>query len=274
MIKSMTGFGAAKDFVSSYGRVNLEIRSNNHRFLDIVLHLPEGFLHLEQKIKAEIAKRVRRGHVVCRLEMNSFQLKKPVLNERLIKEYYYCLKRLGRQLNLSQNIDINLLAGMPGVWSMQVRQAASLGWPKIRPLVKVALDKFVQGRQQEGKALCSDLKARLRQINEILATVKIRFQKALVQGLKLRKQEDEKSSFLKSVDINEELVRLAFHLKNFERCLHGNRAAGKELDFILQEMQREANTMGAKSINARIASRVVSMKSEIEKMREQVQNVE
>jgi len=274
MIKSMTGFGAAKGFISPWGRVNLEIRSINHRFLDIVLHLPEGFLHLEQKLKDEIAKRIKRGHIICRLEINPLQLKKPVLNKHLIKEYYFSLKQISRQLNLKQDININTLAGLPGIWTIQSQLSLSLSWSKIKPLVKEALDILIQRRQQEGRALYQDLGARVQRLGEALKIIKRRFKKVIKQRIRSYNTEEEKNNFLRSSDINEEVVRLSFHLKNFTRCLKNKKAVGKELDFILQEMQREANTIGAKSIDAIISNRVIGMRSEIEKMREQVQNVE
>jgi len=275
MIKSMTGFGAVKGFISPWGRINLEIRSINHRFLDIVLHLPEGFLHLEQKLKDEISKKVKRGHVILRLEINPLQLKKPVLNKRLIKEYYFSLNQISRQLNLKdKNININTLAELPGVWTMQSQSSLSLSWVKIKPLVKEALNRLLQGRLQEGRALYKDLATRAQRLGKNLKKIKVRFKKVIKQRVRLYNTEEEKNSFLRSSDINEEVVRLSFHLKNFTRCLKNKKSAGKELDFILQEMQRETNTIGAKSIDAFISNRVVRAKSEIEKMREQVQNVE
>ena len=274
MIMSMTGFARARGVLSPQGRVSLEIRSVNHRFLDIVLHLPEGLLHLEHKLKHEISKKIKRGHIICRLEMNSLQVKKPVLNKHLVKEYYLSLRQISKEFNLKRDISINTLAQLPGIWTIQSQSSLSLGWGRIRPLVKEALDRLIQRRREEGRVLYQDLAARKHRLGAILKAVKARFPKIIKQKLALHNSEEEKNSFLKSSDINEEIVRLSFHLTNFTRCLNNNKAVGKELDFILQEMQREANTIGAKSIDALISNRVVGMKSEIEKMREQVQNVE
>ena len=270
----MTGFGRVRRFISPWGRVSLEIRSTNHRFLDTVMHLPEGCLHLEPRIKDEISKRIRRGHLICRLEINPANLKKPILNKHLIKEYYLYLKKISRQFNLKQDININILAGLPGIWSIQSQASLLISWAKIKPLVKEALDTLIKKRLQEGEALYQDLEARRQRIGKILKMIKERFRKVIKKKLAKYETEEEKNSFLKSSDINEEVVRLSFHLKNFTRCLKNAKTVGKELDFILQEMQREANTIGAKSIDAPISKQVVGMKSEIEKMREQVQNVE
>ena len=276
MIKSMTGFGKGRGYISPWGRVSVEIRSVNHRFLDIVLHLPEGLLLFEQRLREEIGKRIKRGHIICRLEINALQLKKPVLNKYLIKEYHLSLKRISRQLNLKdKDIDINTLIGLPGVLSMQPQSSLSLSWRRLKPLVNKALDRLVQRRELEGRALYRDLGIRMQRLGQMLTMVKSRFKKVTQRRLGLYNTEEEKSSFLKSSDINEEIVRLAFHLKNFTRCFRNKKTViGKELDFILQEMQRETNTIGAKSIDILISSKVIGMKSEIEKMREQVQNVE
>ena len=275
MIRSMTGFGRIRGFIAPRGRVILEIRSVNHRFLDVVLHLPEGLLHLEQRLKDEIGKRIRRGHIICRLEVGPFQLKRPVLNKHLIKQYYLSLKQISKQLNLKENISINTLMGLSGVWSMQSQPSLSISWTRIKPLVKGALDILIQKRQREGRMLYRDLVTRAQRLDRILKIIKTRFRNVIKQRVKRYDSEEEKNGFLKSSDINEEVVRLSFHLKNFIRCLKNTKVAvGKELDFILQEMQREANTIGAKSIDAIISNRVIGMKSEIEKMREQVQNVE
>lgn len=274
MIKGMTGFGRVRGFIAPWGRVGVEIRSTNHRFLDIALHLPEGLLHLEQKLKEELAKKIRRGHIICRLELNSLKIKKPVLNKELIKEYYLSLRQVSRRLNLNKDIDINTLAGLPGIWHVYSHSGLSPSWSRIKPLVNQALDRLIQIRQQEGRALGQDLGARSRKLGRILGIVKTRFKKVIKQRLNLYNTEEEKNSFLKSSDISEEIVRLSFHLKNFVQRLKNKKSVGKELDFILQEMQREANTIGAKSVDVVISNKVIGMKSEIEKMREQVQNVE
>ena len=150
----------------------------------------------------------------------------------------------------------------------------SIGWGKIKPLLKEALDGLIKRRQQEGRAIYKDLMLSTQKLDRIIKAIKVRFKRVIRQKLKLYKSEEDKNSFLRNSDINEEIVRLAFHLKNFTRCLKSIKAIGKELDFILQEMQREANTTGAKSVDAFISDRVIGMKSQIEKMREQVQNVE
>ncbi|MFH1577525.1 MAG: YicC/YloC family endoribonuclease [Candidatus Omnitrophota bacterium] len=274
MIKGMTGFGRARKVIPPLGKVNLEIRSVNHRYFDAVLHLPDGFMYLERKLKDEISKRIKRGHIVCRLEVNLYQFKKPGLNTRVIKEYHSLLKKVSRQFGLKQDININTLMGLPGIWNMESQSSLSVGWPKIKPLLNEALDKLIQRRRQEGKALYQDMRARAKGINAMLKAVNTRFNKVTKQRLKKYDSDIEKNSFLKSADINEEIVRLNFHLKSFLERLNDKKAVGKELDFMLQEMQRETNTIGAKSIDSFISGRIVSMKSEIERMREQVQNVE
>ena len=270
----MTGFSRVRKNIRSLGVVSLEIRSVNHRFLDIVLHLPEGFAHFEQRIKDEIGKRVRRGRIVCRLDINSHSIKKPVLNKRLIKEYYLSLKKMSQQLKVKQDLGISGLMSLPGVWSLQAEPSLYISWRKLHPLIKAALDKLINKRQQEGRELYKDIGTRLKIVESLVKKIKQRFKKVVSQRLRLYNADAEKNSFLKNSDINEEIVRLSFHLRSFNRCLKSKKAIGKELDFILQEMQRESNTIGAKSIDSFISGRIVRIKSAIERMREQVQNVE
>ena len=274
MITSMTGFGKEREFIAPWGRISLEIRSLNHRFLVIVLHLPEGLLHLEQSLKEEIAKKIKRGHIVCRMEVNNLHFKTPVLNKNLIKKYYFLLRQASKELKIKQDLDINILAGLPGIWSVQSKESLSIDWTTIRPLAQKALKMLIKKRQQEGRAISEDIQLGIQRSEKLLKIVKIRIKTVIQRKLNFYKTDEEKSSFLRTADINEEIVRLSFHLKNFNRCLKNNKPIGKELDFILQEMQREANTIGAKSIDASISNRVIGIKSEIEKMREQVQNVE
>ena len=169
MIKSMTGFARARRILPPWGRVSLEIRSVNHRFLDIVLHVPDGFFYLEQKIKDEISKRIKRGHILCRIEINTAHLKKPLLNKQLIGQYYVVLRQIARKFKLEQGIDINSLAMLPGVWSVQSYPHLSLSWRRLRPLLKDALDTLVSKRQQEGRALYKDLQSSADKLARILA---------------------------------------------------------------------------------------------------------
>lgn len=276
MINSMTGFGTATSTVPTLGRVSLEIRSTNHRFLDIILHLPEGCMHWEEGLRNLISKRIKRGHVICKLEVVNLPAKNFVLNKHLLKKYYLSLTQISRQLHLKQGVSLDALMELPGIWITNSTSSLRTYWPMIKGLAEKALDRLMQKRQKEGRAIYSDLEAKLLRLNEAIKTIRVRFKKVITQRLSLFNTDEEKNSFLKSSDINEELVRLSFHLKNLTSQLRSKseRAVGKELDFILQEMQRETNTIGAKSIDALISGKVVGIKSDIEKMREQIQNIE
>jgi uncharacterized protein (TIGR00255 family) len=147
-------------------------------------------------------------------------------------------------------------------------------WPRLKKQLHVALSELLKTRFKEGQALGGYLKRNAEALKAHLDLVKIRFRQASKEKLKLFASDEERASFLKDSDISEEISRLEFHIRNFKNKLHNHSAIGKELDFIAQEMQREANTMAAKSFDAAISARTVAIKSQIEKIREQAQNIE
>ena len=274
MIKGMTGFGAATGNVKPWGRLTLEIRSINHRFLDIVLHLPGGFSRLEDELKQEITKRLVRGRVTCTLNINGGATQKASLNKALLRRYFLELQKVKRELRLREEININNLMHLPGVWTVEEVQAGNESAAAIKLLLKKALDELVRCRQKEGQQMHRDLIGRLRRTREILSQIHARYAQVLRHRVAQIASPEEQNAFLKDADITEELVRLRFHLKSAMARLNSSGAVGKELDFIAQEMQREINTVGAKSIDAAVSGKVVQIKSEIEKIREQLQNIE
>ncbi|MBN1913085.1 MAG: YicC family protein [Candidatus Omnitrophica bacterium] len=275
MIKSMTGFGSKETNILPFGKMRAELRSTNHKFLEIVLHVPEGFLSLEEKIKKAIEAKIKRGRVTCVISINGFSSPKLFIDKGLLKKYILELKSIKKQFRLSQSISLEALINLPGVMSLTkgVNPKAPL-WPKLDILLNRALENLVQMRCREGLATDRYFRKQLGGLKSTLNTIKSRFKVAVRKKLACIRSDDERSSFLKDSDINEEIARLAFHLRNFAMALGKSGPIGKELDFIAQEMQREANTMGAKSFDAEVGAKVVEMRSRIEKIREQVQNIE
>ena len=274
MIKSMTGFGTATANVKPWGRMTMDVRSINHRFLDIVFHLPGGVTCVEDDLKREIEKRLVRGRITCAVNLNGGVTQKVSVNRALVRQYYLELKKAKDELHLRDDININTLMHLPGIWSVEDIRARKESLPGVKALLKKALDGLTRGRIREGEQIYIDLMARCRIIQETLAQIQARYKKVLEQKASGLSSPDEQNGFLKSADITEELVRLNFHLKSAKSKLSGNVAVGKELDFVAQEMQREINTVGAKSVDAAVSGKVVQIKSEIEKIREQLQNVE
>ncbi|MDD5044099.1 MAG: YicC family protein [Candidatus Omnitrophica bacterium] len=273
MFNSMTGFGSALRDLKGIGKIELQLRSINQRFLETIFHLPEEFAYLEDMFRALISKRLSRGRINCSLRLDGSFMDKSIFDEARLFAYHKQLKRLNQKLDLKTPPDLGLLLSLPGVMVTRPKYK-EIPLAVMRSLFNRALDKLIQQRKKEGAALYKDIKGRIQKLNFYLAKLEERFRRAVSQKVKNIANCEEKTSFLKGSDITEELVRIKFHLKNFTQQMNKNGASGKELDFITQELAREANTVGAKSIDALVSGYVVKIKSEIDKIREQLQNVE
>jgi len=274
MIQSMTGFGRSEKKLGPFGQVTVEIRSINHKFLETVVHAPEGFMSLEDRIKKEIESKVQRGRITCVITMCGGSIRDASIDERLIKKYLSSIKKISSKYHIAGAVNINNLINLPGVLSLtENKQPALKIWPQLKPLIAKAVLDLVSMRHKEGQAIVKFLKERNDQLICDITMVKDRFTKVVKQKAARFPTDAERTAFLKESDINEEIERLEYHIHNFKSKLSGTGPVGKELDFISQEMQREANTMGAKSCDALISGRVVQIKSSIEKTREQLQNI-
>jgi len=274
-MNSMTGFASKETAIAPFGKISLEIRSTNHKFLEVVFHLPVGFLSLEDKIKKEIEARIKRGRVVCVMNILGSPANKIFIDKRLLRGYISTLSTIRQEARVKDEVSLDTLINLPGVLSLtEDRRSKSKIWPRLNTLVHKTLDDLVGMRRKEGEALHIYLKKSAQALQINLAFIKTKFAKLIKHKLAELKTPEERTSFLKDTDITEELERLAFHIENYKNKLSKCGPIGKELDFISQEMQREANTMGAKSCDAAVSSRVVEIKSQIEKIREQLQNIE
>jgi len=275
MLRSMTGFGSSQRKLNALGKASVEIRSANHKFLEIILHLPEGFLSLEDKVRQVIESKVRRGRLICVVTLVNGKRSRVFINKNLVKGYISSVASLKKQLQVKDGLGMSDILRLPGVLSLvEQRLPAERAWPQLKPLINAALENLIVARQKEGRALYVYLKKRAQTLKVHVGQVKKRFGNAIKQRLAKIKDNEERASFLKGTDIGEELQRLVFHIRNFQNKIAKSGAVGKELDFIAQEMQREANTIVAKSFDATISNRVIQIKSQIEKIREQTQNVE
>lgn len=275
MIQSMTGFGSRTAEIPPFGKISVELRSSNHKFLEVVFHLPEGFLSLEDRIKRAVEAKAKRGRITCVVSVTGAGASSVFINKALLKNYISVLKNIKEQYRLKDEISINTLIHLPGILSLGENSIPKASiWPRLKVLANCALDDLVKMRQKEGRALFYLLKNRAEALKINLGMAKARFKKAIKEKSKALSTDEERSSFLKDSDITEEIERLTFHIRNFRSKLFKTGPIGKELDFIAQEMQREANTMAAKSFDVAVSARVVETKSQIEKIREQVQNIE
>ncbi|MDD5097668.1 MAG: YicC family protein [Candidatus Omnitrophica bacterium] len=274
MISSMTGFGSFEAEVNSIGRICVELRCTNHKFLECVFHLPDGLLSLEDRIKKEIEADIRRGRIFCAINLKGEEAQGIFVNRKLLRNYLRELNSIEAEFKIKGGLTLDSLIRLPGILSLKENKPAGVHiWEHIQPLLKRALSELLKTRRKEGQALAGLLKDRSNLLKKELVLIKQRFALEIKNRIKKICAED-RAAFLKSADIAEEIDRLSFHIKNFQQKIAKGGAVGKELDFITQEMQREANTLAAKSFDLIISGRALQMKSQIEKIREQVQNIE
>lgn len=275
MLNSMTGYGVKEAKILRGTKICVELRSSNHKFLEIVFHLPEALLSLEDRIKKEIEAKIKRGRVTCVINITGALSPGVFINKQLLKNYIKALRNIKEEFSIQDEAGMDTLIHLPGVLSLAENKIPKAQiWPTLKVLVNQALGDLLRMRQKEGRALYGYLKARSEALKTNLSFVKARFKKAIKDKITKIQTDEERASFLKESDIAEETERLGFHIQNFTNKISKIGPLGKELDFIAQEMQREANTIGAKSFDVGISARVVQIKSQIEKIREQLQNIE
>ena len=291
MIKSMTGYGRAK--LSKDDReYQIEIKSVNHRYLDISVRIPKQLSYLEETIKKEIAKKVKRGKidVFVTFENNSLEGKEIKINTELAKAYIDELKKLAEKENILSDIQVTEISKYPDVLNIQSSQDDEKITEEVLETITIATDNLVQMRETEGNKISEDLLKRLNIINkkvEEIAKLSTGLIEEYVVKLEerikeiLKNQEIDKTRLAQEVviyadkcSIEEEVTRLNSHISQFKNLLNSNEAIGKKLDFIIQEMNRETNTIGSKANNLEITNGVIDIKTELEDIREQIQNIE
>ena len=273
MTVSMTGFGQAQAHRKGE-RFTVTLKSVNHRYFETSLHLPVGMDYLEALVRSKIQEKVRRGRVTVSVNYSNDSAEQVVLNEDLIRSYFRALESVRHKLKLSQGVGIGELVSLPGVLTTKKDELrATERQALVRQALGQALQKLVAMRRHEGEALGADLRRRVKRIGAHMATIKKQVAAVLDEKKKTLSNE-ELESFLRSTDVSEEMTRIDFHLKSFLKQMAAREPMGKVLDFIGQELQREINTLGAKVQDKHVAYQVVMIKDQIEKIREQVQNVE
>lgn len=292
MIKSMTGYGKGES-KASVGNFVVEIRSVNHRYCEISVRLPRTLYSLENELKKMVGTVLKRGKIdiSVQLEEKSSDNLTPLLDMSMAQCYYNIYSRLAKELNLPQDADPAFIMSQKGVIKEVVVDVGEIDLkPNLIEALAAALSAIDQMRTHEGMTLAMDLAARRLQISELVDEIDRLLPKAVLeyhQKLKIRLEQMlegssiDESRLLQEVailvdrsDITEELVRLGSHFKQFDEASQSVEPVGRKLDFIIQEMNREINTIGSKSNNSEITALVIHIKAEIEKMREQIQNVE
>ena len=297
MIRSMTGFGRG-EYSDEISKVTVEIRSVNHRYLDIYVKMPRRYSFAEETIKSAIKERLHRGKVEVSVSVDN--VGKSDSDVRLDKElaarYYNVLSELRDSFDFGEEsrVSLSLLSKMPDV--IVTTPAAEDEEAMVKRLLGAtskALDDFCSMREAEGEKLAADLLVRADTIQRIRDSIEKRapeIEKEYAAKFKARVEEIlggvyevpeerialEAAIFADKANITEELVRLGSHISQLRKFLRsdGREAVGKKIDFLIQEMNREANTIGSKSNDREITSKMLDLKAEIEKVREQVQNIE
>jgi uncharacterized protein (TIGR00255 family) len=292
MIKSMTGFGRRQG-VWSDGTVSVEVRSINHRFLEPSIRLPKSMSGLEERFKKTIQKQCARGRIdlTVLLQGNRGSARAVQLDVGLAKQYHQALRKLQRTLKIKGSIDIGLMTGFRDILALSEQQTDDSKLIKlVEKLGLLAVSDMAKMREKEGALLAQDILARLGHVRECTSAVTLRAPHITQEIFDRMKQRVEKlladsipdvprlnqelALYADRCDITEELVRLDSHMIQFERGLQSTEPIGKTLDFLLQEMGREVNTIGSKANDAAVRASVVRMKAELERIREQIQNVE
>jgi uncharacterized protein (TIGR00255 family) len=292
MIKSMTAYGRAESVTANL-EYTVEIRSGNHRYREVVLRLPQSLQAIEEPFKSLVASRLNRGRVDVSIQLkdNGDKGLKLELNRPLVKAYTDILNELKAELGSTQPIDLSLFSQVKDSiiikqCSMDLEQIES----DLKEVIEEALFSWETMRINEGKALEKDFLERLDKIKGYADHIRQRadlstkeYRDKLIHRVKkLEKSiginEDrliqEVAFIVEKTDVTEELIRIESHLEQFRHYMRQNEAVGRRLDFLLQEINREVNTIGSKAADASISQLVVEIKSELEKVREQTQNVE
>jgi len=289
---SMTGFGKG-EALSKDKRVGCDIRSVNHRFLDISIRIPKEYIFLESKIKQTISKFVARGKVDCFFSVDAFESSKAKvhIDSELARQYTKAFTKLSKETGAEDTVSVEYLASLPGVLHVSEKKK---DLSDISELILLATErgakKLLAMRKVEGKALKRDIKARcntltkfVRKLQKATPVVHKSLRKKVVARIKeieaqtavsKEKVEQEIAFQMMKMDVSEELTRLDSHIDQIKSVVDYGKNIGRKLDFLCQEVNREITTCGNKMQGLVISSIVVDIKSELEKIREQVQNVE
>jgi uncharacterized protein (TIGR00255 family) len=292
LIRSMTGYGRGE--IEENGvRVSAEIKSVNNRFLEIAVKLPRFLAPLEGDVRGAVQKKLSRGRLFVDVSWDDpgGPAETVVLDEAAADVYHKLLRSLKERFGLSGEADRPTLASLPDLLKKEVKEwEPSRALPLVKDALGIALDDLVEMKTKEGVALAEDLRSRLKLMLTRLEAIEKRaperveeLRDRLARRLKELNESGEYDEalltqevviFAERTDYTEECVRFGIHCKNFMDYLESGGAVGRKLNFLLQELGREANTIGAKAGDALVSENVVLIKEELEKVREQVQNIE
>ncbi len=291
-MQSMTGYGRS-EVRHAHLALTVEARSVNHRYLDIALRYPRLYAPLEARMKQRVSAYCTRGRIdITLVQQESPDTRRALsLDPMLAQQYYDALQHLQESLRLPGTIDLSMIASLRDVFKVEESSAdVESDWDLIAQGLDAALQALQHMRRQEGEALSRDFHLRLQAMAQQIQLIRQRVPQVVVeyrQRLEQRVKElfaqfeldpnrvaQEAILFAERADITEELTRLEAHMQAFTRLLSSAEAVGRKIEFLVQEMHREVNTIGSKSNDTAISHSVIELKSELERMREQIQNIE
>lgn len=291
-MQSMTGYGKAEAKLHNLN-LSIEVKSVNHRFCDVHVRLPKLLSPFEEAIKQLVQKRINRGRVEVSIHLSGEEYLSPqvMVNWALADAYHQSLLDLKQRYGLSGEITLQDLLQYPDLITLHEDTSVESYQEPLLVAVNQAMDQLVQMRCTEGAALAKDLAQRLKRVKVAVEQVERlapqvrkhyqeRLERRLQEFLASRVELDEErlltevALFAEKADVSEECVRLKSHCSQFNRLLSSMEPVGRKLDFLIQEMNREVNTIGSKAHSVKISELVIELKSELEKIREQIQNIE
>ncbi len=291
-MNSMTGFGKA-ELKTKLGKLTVEMSSVNNRFLEIGQRLPRQFFSLEPKVRDLVSSKLSRGKISLYVgfDDNNGSVEKYRINKVALKAYHRQLLEIKKELKASGELSVRDLLLLPEVARPEdVSVDERVVWQHLKKVVEKALAELIGMRRKEGQAMSRDMKKRLttvarqtREIKKIAASAVDIYREKLTKRLEellespvpdYLRIEEQIAIMAEKTDITEECTRFLSHVDQYRQTLDSREPVGKRLNFVLQEMNREVNTIASKSNDARISSIVISVKEEVERMRELVQNVE
>lgn len=290
-MNSMTGFGRANLEKNSREYI-VEIKSVNHKYNDISLKAPRSLMSIEDKIRKTVLSKISRGKVDIYITYLNFgaEGKNVVINNDLAKMYIKELQELARENNINSNIEVTEITKLPDVLNVQTNEDEEAVALEVIECLNLALDKFLKMRSSEGCKIAEDLKIRIKKVEENVEKISC-YSTGLIEEyvVKLEGRVNEilrtdvvdKNRLMQEIviyadkcSVEEEITRLRSHIAQFEELLEKNEPVGKRLDFLIQEMNREVNTIGSKSGSLDITNCVIELKTTLEDIREQIQNIE
>lgn len=292
MAKSMTGFGRSEREIDGM-LITVELKSVNHRYFEFFSRVPRAYSFIEEKIKSFVQSKVARGKIECSVtieELDSDNVE-VVVNHSLAGAYYDALKEMLGRYEVRDDISVGMLSRYPDILTVRKKaQDEEKLWENVKSVLSDALDAFINMRCVEGERLAQDVKTRCEYILECVSFVEERSPQTvkeynekllsrlqeLLDSVNIDEQRilTEAAIYADKIAVAEETVRLRSHISQLYSFLESNEAIGRKMDFLVQEMNREANTIGSKANDIEIARKVVDIKAEIEKIREQIQNIE